>query len=134
MGVVRVVIAAVALCACLAACAADDVIVHEQRPRSAAGTVASDMLWGGLAGGAVSGALIGYNLGIQNQHGYDWVPVLVTGVGVGLAGGLVVGIVDALSARGANPDRPVHDGMSLRELRPVDLSHQVKVPLWAGRF
>jgi hypothetical protein len=134
MGVARALFAAGALCAFLSACAADNVIVHDQRPRGAAGTVASDMLWGGVAGGAVGGALIGYKLGVRNQHGYDWVPVLVTGVGVGLAGGFLLGVVDALSARGQNPERPEHDGMSLRDTRPADLSREVKLPLWAGRF
>lgn len=134
MGLLRWGVAVVALGACLSACAADAVVVGRAPPPDPVATVTSDMLWGGLAGGAVSGLVIGYQMGLQNQHGYDWVPVLVTGVGIGLAGGLVLGIAEALSRPGEDPLRPAHDGMSLRETRTADLSGQVTLPLWAGRF
>ncbi len=131
----RGVVAGLALCACLAARADGPELVQRRPRRSPAATVTRDMLWGGLAGAAVSGAIVGYRLGVQDQPGYDWVPVLVTGVGIGLAGGAVLGVVDALTHRPEPPaDRPAHDGLSFRDQHPNDLSGQKIVPLWAGRF
>ncbi len=50
-------------------------------------------------------------------------------------GAYVTSLVDAVSPPGPpGANGPSHDGMSLRELRPVDLSGQVTLPLVAGRF
>ncbi len=131
----RAVVAAALLCACTRVCAAEALLARGLSTRGPVAEIASDMAWGGAAGGALSGLFIGYRLAVQRSGNEDWVPALVTGVGVGLASGLVLGVVDAFSA--ATPPAlrwPVHDGMSLRELRPVDLSGQKTLPLWAGRF
>ncbi len=49
-------------------------------------------------------------------------------------GAYVAGLVEAMSPPAARTDRPHYDGMSLRELRSGDLSHQTTFPLLAGRF
>jgi hypothetical protein len=136
-GVMTAVRTLAALGIVLACCVAEaDTIELRARPRSeVVATIAAPTLWGGLAGGAVGGAIIGYQMGFQNQSNYNWVPVLATSVGIGLASGFVYGIVDALSPHGEPAvNGPVRDGMSLRELRPRDLSGQTTMPLLAGRF
>ncbi len=134
----RALVAAVTMAAVVApgvTRAADIAVVHERESRTAAEIVASDMLWGGVAGTAVGGIVMGFRMGIQNQQSYDWLPVLVTGLGIGLAGGLVLGIVDAMSRRPSDTvTRPVRDGMSWHDLGPADRSRQVTLPLYAGRF
>ena len=49
-------------------------------------------------------------------------------------GAYVAGLIEAMSPPGAPANGPNHDGMSLRELRSSDLSHQTTFPLLAGRF
>jgi len=103
--------------------------------RNPVAVVATDTLWGGLAGAAVGGGIIGYRMGIQNNPGYGWGPVLATGIGIGLGAGLVLGIIDAASGPGFGMvNGPVSDGMALREQRPADLSGQVAMPIKIGRF
>ena len=104
-------------------------------PRRPPPSVAELTLWGGLAGGTVGGAIIGYQLSLQNQGSYNWAPVLATSIGIGLATGLVWGIAEAMAGRPPNlVNGPVSDGMSLREMRPTDLSGQFTIPLLAARF
>ncbi len=49
-------------------------------------------------------------------------------------GAYVAGLIESMSPPGAPANGPNHDGMSLRELRSSDLSHQTTFPLLAGRF
>jgi hypothetical protein len=111
---------------------ADEVVVH----RNPAGTVLRDTVSGGVLGSAVAGGVILYNMGIQNHHNYDWGRTLAWGAGIGLAAGLVWGIVDAASGPSYAMATPVaHDGMSASlDTHRLDQSNKVLMPVALGRF
>jgi hypothetical protein len=131
------VIAVAALAALGAAARADDVVVEERREpaRSTAGVVAMDTIWGGVTGAVVSGGLIGYRIGVQDRENYEWGPVLATGIGIGLAAGLVWGIIDVASHKSyAARATPVTDGASYRETHRSDQSGVALVPIKFGTW
>jgi hypothetical protein len=117
-----------------AASAEAQTMTLEER-RAPVGTVARDALWGGLAGAALGGGFVGYQAGLGTRGEYDWKPVLVTGVAIGLGAGLLWGLARAMSAphHGA-PNGPVSDGMALSAQRPSDLSGQFTAPIAFGHF
>ncbi len=125
--------AAVALVAFGAAQAQDNEVVVEHR--SAAGTIAADTLYGGLAGAAVGGGIILYQTQINNQHNYDWGKTLAIATGVGLGAGLVLGIINAASGPNyAASAVPVEDGLSWQAQHPSDMSGTTVMPLRAGTW
>jgi hypothetical protein len=94
-----------------------------------------DTLWGGVAGAAVSGGIIGYRMGVQNRNNYDWAPVLGTGVAIGVGAGLLWGILDATTGPTYSlVNGPAYDGLSFGETHPSDMSGIVIAPLAVGRF
>jgi hypothetical protein len=114
----------------------DDAVVVERRP-SAMGVVARNAVGGLVLGSAVAGGIILYEMGIEDNDDYDWEETLAWGAGVGLAAGLVWGIVDATTgaATYGRIAEPVRDGHSMTlDLRRKDQSHRVSVPLLRGRF
>ncbi len=124
-------VAAAAALLAFASARAEDLTVHEHR--SPVGAIAADTIYGGLAGAAVGGGIILYQMEINNNHGYDWGRTLAISTGVGLAAGLVFGIVDVASS--PTYDRvPVTDGLSFQELHPRDQSGAVTMPLRTLRW
>jgi len=116
--------------------AEDQAVVHHANP---AGIVLRDTVTGGVLGAAVAGGIIGYNMGIQNHSDYNWQRTLAWGAGIGLAAGLVWGIVDATSASSsyaaANRLALAHDGQS----RSLDVPNrqapgEALFPVALGRF
>ena len=116
--------------------AEDQVVVRRPNP---AGIVLRDTVTGGVLGTAVAGGIIGYNMGIQNHSDYDWGRTLAWGAGLGLAAGLVWGVLDATTASSSYSaaDRLAlaHDGQS----RSLDAPNrqrpgQVLFPVALGRF
>ena len=133
MGKGRAVLAALMLFAGGAARAAEAGSVRLDRPP--AEIIASHAIWGTLGGAAVSGAVIGYEMGLQHHSDFPWSPVLLGGAGAGLLAGVIWGIVDATAGPKPNPYLgPVRDGASYRDRRPFDRSGVVIAPLAAGRF
>jgi len=84
--------------------------------------VARDIVFGGLAGAALSGGVLAYTSGFTSQGAQDWRPVLATGVGVGLVIGLAVGMIEANRYRHDEPSRPTADGLSFQEQHAHDRS------------
>ncbi len=114
--------------------AQDDLTVR--RHGSPAGTVLRDTISGGLLGAAVGGAVIGYEMGVQNHSDYNWQRTLAVGAGIGLGVGLIWGIVDATSGNYAmTAPLAVRDGQSMTlDMRRVDQSGRTEFPLARGRF
>jgi hypothetical protein len=113
---------------------AEEVYVRRSNP---AGTIARDTIAGGLAGSAVAGGIILYNMGIQDESNYDWQRTLAWGAVVGLGVGLVWGIVDATTGPtyAMTAPRPVRDGNSMTlDLRRRDQSNREMFSLYAHRF
>jgi hypothetical protein len=135
MRILRVLAAVVALVGFgTSALAQDEYVVR--RHGSPAGTVVRDTISGGLLGAAVSGGIIGYQMGIQNHSDYNWQRTLAYGVGIGLGVGLIWGIVDATTGNYAmGTPVPSHDGLSTSlDVRRRDQSGTTEFPLVRGRF
>jgi hypothetical protein len=136
MRIAKVLAAVVALVAFgTNALAQDDLTVR--RHGSPAGTVLRDTISGGLLGAAVGGAVIGYEMGVQNHSDYNWQRTLALGAGIGLGVGLIWGIVDATSGNYYATRAPlaVRDGQSMTlDTRRVDQSGRAEIPLAMGRF
>ena len=114
--------------------AQDDLTVR--RHGSPAGTVLRDTISGGLLGAAVGGAVIGYEMGVQNHSDYNWQRTLALGAGIGLGVGLIWGIVDATSGNYAmSTPLAVRDGQSMTlDVRRMDQSGRAEIPVYMGRF
>ncbi len=115
---------------------ADEVLVHHPNTM---GLVARDTLSGGLAGSAVAGGIIIYNMGIKERSDYDWGRTLAWGAGIGLAVGLVWGVVDVTTAVPYGSTTPLamraRDGQSLSlDLRTRDAPGTTLAPVAMGRF
>jgi hypothetical protein len=112
--------------------------VTVERHASPVGTVAIDTIVGALAGSAVSGVIIGYQMGIQDHSDYNWQRTLGIGAVIGAGVGLIWGIVEASSApsyASAPPLAPVRDGNSeTLDVRKRDLSRKVTFGIFAKRF
>lgn len=136
MRMMKAMVAALALVGFGAAQAQDEVVVR--REPSAVGTIARSTLAGGVVGSAVAGGIILYEMEIQDNENYDWQETLAWGAGIGLAAGLVWGIVDAASG----PDYaygsaiPVRDGqsVSLDRKSMADPAGKAIFPVAMGRF
>ncbi len=113
---------------------AQEEVVHKHG--SAGSAVLRDTISGGLLGAAVSGGIIGWEMGVQNHSGYDWQRTLGIGVGIGLGVGLIWGIVDATTGNYAmGTPIAARDGLSeTLDVRRQDQSNRVEVPLMAGHF
>jgi hypothetical protein len=115
---------------------AQDYVTVERR-RSPAATVLRNTVAGGLAGSAVAGGIILYEMGINDNDDYDWERTLAWGAVIGLGAGLVWGIVDAASgpAYAQISPSPVRDGMSMSlDVRRRDQSGKEVFPLMTRRF
>ncbi len=136
MRIVKVLAAVIALVGFGARAFAQDDYVTVHKHGSPAGTVVRDTITGGLLGAAVSGGIIGYQMGIQNHSDYDWQRTLAYGAVIGLGVGLIWGIVDASSTSYAMAaPLAVHDGMSLTlDTRKQDQSGRTEIPVFMGRF
>lgn len=117
----------------------DDVYVR--RHANPMGTVARDTIAGGVAGSAVAGGIILYNMGIEDDDDYDWGRTLAWGALIGAGVGLVWGIVDATTAptyemqAAAAARAPVRDGQSLTmDVRRRDQSRVETFSLLHKRF
>jgi hypothetical protein len=115
-----------------------DETLKVQRPESPAGTIARGTVGGALGGVAVSGLLIGWQVGIQNNGNHDWGRTLGIGAVVGASLGLVWGLVDAASGPGRAtqvPLAPVRDGYSeTLDVRKKDRSRQVRIGIFSMHF
>lgn len=136
MRVAKVLVAAVALLAFGVASAQDTVVVHHPNP---VGLVARDTVAGAALGAVVGGGVILYNMGIENNSGYNWGRTLALGAGIGAAAGLVWGVVDATTASGAYGARRsiamAHDGLSPSLSAAADSAPgEVLAPIAMGRF
>lgn len=125
-----------ALALLLVAVAARPQSLAVPRRRSEIDLMLRDGITGGLMGSAVAGGLLAYNLGVQGRTGVEWGRTLAWGAGLGVAAGVVVGLLDAaISRKPAGPDRPVRDGLSRSlEARARDQSHTHLFPVVARRF
>lgn len=114
---------------------ADEVGV-ERRRGSAVGTIARNTVGGAVLGSAVSGGIILYRMGIEDESDYDWQETLLWGALIGAGAGLVLGVVDVASGPSYELQRsPVRDGSSLTlDLRRRDHSQRQLVPLLSRRF
>ncbi|GAO01983.1 hypothetical protein [Anaeromyxobacter sp. PSR-1] len=139
MRYLRALVAVVALAVGVQAARADD-DVYVRRHANPVGTVARDTIAGGVAGSAVAGGIILYNMGIQDHSNYDWGRTLAWGALIGAGVGLLWGVVDVATApdyamRTAVARAPVRDGQSFTmDLRRRDQSRQETFGLVAGRF
>jgi hypothetical protein len=137
MGKLRTLAAAIALVVSGVGQAQEHPMITVERRASPAGTIVGHTVGGALAGSAVSGLVIGYELGIHNNGNYDWGRTLGIGAVIGASLGLVWGIVDATSGpnHAATPLAPVRDGWSeTLDARKKDLSHQMTFGIFARRF
>ncbi len=116
-----------------AARAEDAVVVKRSNP---VGTVLRDTVGGALVGSAVSGVIIGVQMGINDKKNYDWGRTLAWGAGIGAVAGLVWGVVDAASGPSSYSSQlHAHDGQSMTlDERKWDLSNRTEVPVVMGRF
>jgi hypothetical protein len=115
---------------------AQDYVTVERRG-SPAGTVLRNTIAGGLVGSAVSGGIILYEMGVNDNEDYDWERTLAWGAAIGLGAGLIWGIVDATSgpSYGRISRSPVHDGQSMSlDVRRRDQSAREIFPVFRGRF
>ena len=131
----KALVAAVLLVAAGSVARADEVVVHRSNP---AGIIARDTVTGGVVGAAVAGGIIGYQMGIQNRSNYDWGRTLAWGAGIGLAAGLVWGIVDASTSSASYSQRTLamaHDGQSTSlDLKIRQARGTALFPVARGRF
>ncbi len=137
MRIMRVLAAVIALVGFGGRALADsDDYTTVHRHGSPASAVLRDTISGGLLGAAVSGGIIGYEMGIQNHSNYDWQRTLAYGAAIGLGVGLIWGIVDATSGSYAMAaPLAVRDGMSTTlDLRRQDQSGRAEFPVVLGRF
>lgn len=137
MRIAKILAAVIALVAFGTRAFAEDDYVTVRRHGSPAGTVVRDTLSGGLLGAAVSGGIIGYEMGIQNHSDYNWQRTLAIGAGIGLGVGLIWGIVDATTGPAYAMGTPVpsHDGLSMTlDVRRADQSGLAEFPVVMGRF
>ncbi len=115
---------------------AQDYVTVERRG-SPAGTVLRNTIAGGLVGSAVSGGIILYEMGVNDNEDYNWERTLAWGAAIGLGAGLIWGIVDATSgpSYGRISRSPVHDGQSMSlDVRRRDQSAREIFPVFQGRF
>jgi hypothetical protein len=115
---------------------AQDYVTVERRG-SPAGTVLRNTIAGGLVGSAVSGGIILYEMGVNDNEDYNWERTLAWGAAIGLGAGLIWGIVDATSgpSYGRISRSPVHDGQSMSlDVRRRDRSAREIFPVFQGRF
>ncbi|MFT3917134.1 MAG: hypothetical protein QM704_24525 [Anaeromyxobacteraceae bacterium] len=135
---VRALVAA-AILAAAGTASAQGYVAVDHRP-SAAGLVLRDAVSGALVGAAVSGGVILYKMGIQDESGYDWGRTLAWGTVIGLGAGLVWGVVDATTGPTYSAGRPVvslhaTDGQSFTlDQRRRDQSRLQTFTVWQGRF
>lgn len=135
MRIAKALIMAVALLGFGAASAQDYVTVEKRG--SPAGTVLRDAVAGALVGSAVSGGIILYEMGIDDNDDYNWERTLAWGAVIGLGAGLIWGIVDATSGPtyGMIAKDPVRDGMSMTlDTRRRDQSGTNMFGVMGGRF
>jgi hypothetical protein len=93
-----------------------------------------DGLVGGLAGVAVGGGVLGI-MSATGQGQRNWASVLATSAGIGLAVGVVWGVVESGSAPSAALAlRPAKDGLSFGDQHTHDLSGTVMLPVFGHRF
>lgn len=137
----KILAVAVVLLGFGAAQAQEQQTVVVERRTSTAGVIARDAVAGLILGSAVSGAIIGYEMGIEDNDDYDWEETLAWGAGIGLAAGLVWGIVDATTAEttyGRTAPAALdfaRDGNSMTlDLRRRDQSGRVSFPVLRKRF
>ncbi len=98
-------------------------------------TMISYGLVGGLAGAAVGGGVLGV-MGVAGQAQRDWMSLLATSAGIGLALGLVWGAADA-GARSSNTlalRPPTTDGLSFADQHKLDLDHRFLLPVFGHGF
>lgn len=108
-----------------------DLEVHRDPLR----TMISYGLVGGLAGAAVGGGVLGV-MGATGQVQRDWMSLLATSAGLGLALGVVWGAVDAgASSHSLLALRPpMTDGLSFADQHPLDLDHKFLLPVFGHGF
>jgi hypothetical protein len=139
MRMVKAIVVAVALLG-MGVASAQEIVEVERRERSTAGIILRDALGGALVGSAVSGGIILYEMGIEDNDDYNWERTLAWGALIGLGAGLVWGVVDVASApayAATTPlaRAPVRDGNSITlDTRRRDESHRTMMPLLATRF
>lgn len=136
MRIVKALAAAVALLGFGTSALAQDYVTVERRS-SPAGTVLKNTITGGLVGSAVSGGIILYEMGIQDNDDYDWERTLMWGAVIGLGAGLVWGVIDATTgpSYAMVGQGPVRDGLSMSlDVRRRDQSGKELFPVVAGRF
>jgi hypothetical protein len=129
--------AAIALLGVAGRSRAQDPASPERHPR--AGMVLRDTVAGGVLGCGVAGAIIFYEMGIQDREDYGWERTLAWGAAIGLGAGLVWGLVAAARAPGppttVRARAPVRDGQSMSlDLRRRDQSGVQEFTLVRRRF
>ena len=142
MRIGKALVAAVAILGLSASSAYAQDYVTVERRSSPVRTVLRDTVSGGLLGSAVSGGIILYEMGINDNSDYDWGRTLAWGAGIGLGVGLIWGIVDATSgpsyaslARNPIARTPVRDGQSMTlDVRRRDQSGREMFSVLHGRF
>lgn len=142
MRIGKALIAAVAILGLSASSAFAQDYVTVERRSSPVGTVLRDTVGGALLGSAVSGGIILYEMGINDNSDYNWERTLAWGAGIGLGVGLIWGIVDATSgpsyaslARNPIARTPVRDGQSMTlDVRRRDQSGREMFSVLHGRF
>jgi len=126
--------ACLALCAIARAGPPPSEKIDLRVPRDPLRLILRDGFVGGLAGVAVGGGVLGI-MSVTGQGQRDWASVLAASAGVGLAVGLVWGVVES----GSPPSpalalRPATDGLSFGEQHAHDLSGTVMLPVFGHRF
>lgn len=136
MRIMKALAAAVALFAFGTSALAQDYVTVKRRS-SPAGTVLRDTIAGGLVGSAVSGGIILYEMGINDNDDYNWQRTLAWGAVIGLGAGLVWGVVDATTgpSYAMVGKAPVRDGLSMSlDVRRRDQSGKGMFQVLGGRF
>jgi hypothetical protein len=137
MRIGKALVVAVAILGLSASSAFAQDYVTVERRGSPAGTVLRNTIAGGLVGSAVSGGIILYEMGVNDNEDYNWERTLAWGAAIGLGAGLIWGIVDATSgpSYGRISRSPVHDGQSMSlDVRRRDQSAREIFPVFQGRF
>lgn len=137
MRITRGVVAAIALLGLTATSVQAQDYVTVERRGSPAGTVLRNTITGGLVGSAVSGGIILYEMGINDNDDYNWERTLAWGAVIGLGVGLIWGVVDATTgpAYAMVSRSPVHDGQSMTlDVRRRDQSGKEIFPVFSRRF
>jgi MFS family permease len=137
MRIVRALVAAIAVLGLGATSALAQDYVTVERRGSPAGTVLRNTITGALAGSAVAGGVILYEMAIEDNDDYNWERTLAWGAVIGLGAGLIWGVVDATTgpdyARVARA--PVRDGQSMTlDVRRRDQSGRETFSVLSGRF